>query len=387
VLGEQLTMVGGIAESAELSERALAGARVLGDEALEWEARMARLRARLYEQPAPSPDELRAEAAVAIEALGRLGDERGLGRAWAMAAQAPWGEGRGAETVEAAQRSIDHATRAGDDITRGRSIRTLVGALVFGPTPASEAARRCREILAGASEGPQTVASATLALAALEAMSGSAGEAAALVARGRALVDDLGVRLTRMKVAQIATLVALHAADPELAAEEAREGYAIATSLRAEGAQVELAALLAEALHAAGRDDEAMIFADEANATATDTVDNVRWRFVKASILGERGDAAASERLAREAVEFASRTDFLRLRGDAWLALAAVLKAAGDGDGAAEARAAALALYEQKGDVVSAARARVSAVGTPSLAPPPAADRRSGARSPRSRRR
>jgi tetratricopeptide (TPR) repeat protein len=213
------------------------------------------------------------------------------------------------------------------------------------------------------------VASATSALALLEAMRGNRLEAEALVGRSRSLVDDLGVRLTIMVVAQVATLVALHADDADAAVRAARAGYETAKSLGAEGSRTELAALLGHALFAAGRDDEAEVFAEEAAAAEGDRVDNVRWRTVKAHVLARRGDGAEAERLAREAVDLAATTDFLRLHGDALLGLCASLTALGDAAGADAARAEAIALYEQKGDVVAAARASTLGVERSATSP------------------
>jgi hypothetical protein len=52
------------------------------------------------------------------------------------------------------------------------------------------------------------------------------------------------------------------------------------------------------------------------------------------------------------------RTEALELQGEATLSLGEALLAAGSTAGARETAAAALALFERKGNVVSAARAR-----------------------------
>ena len=63
-------------------------------------------------------------------------------------------------------------------------------------------------------------------------------------------------------------------------------------------------------------------------------------------------------RLAREAEALFEGTDALIDHGECLLDLAEVLRAAGDRDEAGEAARAALALYEQKENVVEAARAK-----------------------------
>jgi Flp pilus assembly protein TadD len=82
------------------------------------------------------------------------------------------------------------------------------------------------------------------------------------------------------------------------------------------------------------------------------------WQGLRARILAARGQLGEAEQLARAAVALAARTDFLNQHGDALLELAVVLAEAGR---TTEARAAvdqALGLYERKGNLVSAARAR-----------------------------
>ncbi len=128
------------------------------------------------------------------------------------------------------------------------------------------------------------------------------------------------------------------------------------------------AAMLAQAIHAQGRHQEADSFClvSERTAAAEDLPTQVWWRGVRAKILGRQGRAGEAEALAREAVRLSEPTDLLTMRADALVDLAEVLELRGS---AAEADATArqgLALYEQKGDLVSAARIRLHlAAGTP----------------------
>ena len=62
--------------------------------------------------------------------------------------------------------------------------------------------------------------------------------------------------------------------------------------------------------------------------------------------------------MAREAVQWAQRTEIPILRADAWRELATVLRLAAREGEATTAMNEALVLYAGKGDVVSAARAR-----------------------------
>jgi hypothetical protein len=76
----------------------------------------------------------------------------------------------------------------------------------------------------------------------------------------------------------------------------------------------------------------------------------VQWRGPRAKVLAARGERDEAERLAREAVELAERTDFLNLRGDALANLAEVT-----GSGLEDAAAA----YTQKGNAAALRRLRL----------------------------
>jgi tetratricopeptide (TPR) repeat protein len=79
---------------------------------------------------------------------------------------------------------------------------------------------------------------------------------------------------------------------------------------------------------------------------------------VRARLELHTGDNAAAERLAREAVKHAGKTDFVGVQAQARLGLAKVLAGTGrDADARAEAHAA-IELFEAKGDRPGAKSAR-----------------------------
>jgi ATP/maltotriose-dependent transcriptional regulator MalT len=196
------------------------------------------------------------------------------------------------------------------------------------------------------------------ALAGLYAMTGRFEVASQLVDESETLLDDLG--FTIHSVPEWAALVSMLAGDPADAERRLRSGY----ERLAEMGEVVLlsttAALLARALLEQGNDDEALSFTRESEKLAApeDVVTQIVWRGVRARIFAGRGRLAEAEALAREAVALAGKTDFLSDHGDALLDLAYVLRA---GNRLVETRNAsrqALALYEQKGNVVAAEKAR-----------------------------
>ena len=92
------------------------------------------------------------------------------------------------------------------------------------------------------------------------------------------------------------------------------------------------------------------------SAASDDLVTQVLWRQVQALVHAHRGEHAEAERLAREAVAIAERTDGLNYQGDAFCDLAEVLAAAGRTDEAAEALEQALERYERKKNLAMVAQ-------------------------------
>jgi tetratricopeptide (TPR) repeat protein len=124
--------------------------------------------------------------------------------------------------------------------------------------------------------------------------------------------------------------------------------------------QATWAAWLALSVIELNRDDEALQLTLESEELAArdDITAQVPWREARAIILARRGQMEEAEKLAREAVTIAERTDWLNLQGDAQMALADVLRQAGRADNATEAARRALERYDQKGNVVAAGWAR-----------------------------
>jgi ATP/maltotriose-dependent transcriptional regulator MalT len=78
---------------------------------------------------------------------------------------------------------------------------------------------------------------------------------------------------------------------------------------------------------------------------------------VRAKALARRA-APEAEELAREAIAFVEASDFLQVHAEALMDLAEILRLAGRLEEAARSLEESVRLYEQKGNVLSAARAR-----------------------------
>jgi hypothetical protein len=88
------------------------------------------------------------------------------------------------------------------------------------------------------------------------------------------------------------------------------------------------------------------------------------WRQVRAKLLARAGSHREAERLAREAIALGERTDMLNWQANALADLAEVHTLAGRVDESSADLRRALALYEQKGNRVSAERARTALAAT-----------------------
>jgi tetratricopeptide (TPR) repeat protein len=129
---------------------------------------------------------------------------------------------------------------------------------------------------------------------------------------------------------------------------------------RETGNRSTVAALLAEAADAQGRHAEAERYTRISDETAArdDYASQILWRRVRAMAFARQGRLVEAGRLAREAVTLAEATDDINVHGDALRALAEVLRLAERPGEAAPVIQEALNLYEQKGNVVSAGKAR-----------------------------
>jgi tetratricopeptide (TPR) repeat protein len=182
----------------------------------------------------------------------------------------------------------------------------------------------------------------------LKAMTGCFSEARQDIARANAIGEELAFR-EFLRPAEVHLL-----ADQPAAAEREARADQIARK-----DDPERFGVLSRALYLQGRYAEAAQFAATARAAGdADLFTQITGRSVEASVLARSGELEAGEQLAREAVRLGEETEWLNLRGDVLLDLSEILGLAGRHGEAAAAAAEALSLYEQKGNLVSARKAR-----------------------------
>jgi predicted ATPase/class 3 adenylate cyclase len=361
-LAEAARETGDLARADEILREVMAAAVARGDRALEALARIDREYLREYIDPAAREERVLQTAEPAIELFEELGDDQGLAKAWTLRAQAYWDLCRYAEMQHVLERALVHAEKAGDERGRSLILNGLARAAHLGPAPVEEGLRRCEGIYAEARGDPALEAVTLAMIGALKAQVGAFDEARASCGHSRAIAEEFGLNAWLAALPLYTGPIELLAGDPAAAERELRGGYEALIEMGDLGRLSTEAAFLAQALFAQGRHEEAEYFTgvSEGAATPDDAFSQIAWRGVRAKALARRGEAAQAELLAREAVALAEQTDGLTLHGDALLDLAEVLLARGrptDADAAAER---ALSLYEGKGNLVSAARARAT---------------------------
>jgi class 3 adenylate cyclase len=344
--------------SALLDELAIT-AEAAGDERIRARVELARMELAVETDPhmtiARSFETARAAAAV----LERLGDDEGVVWAERLIGNFYWWTGKTADAERVWSRALERAPQA-----RPRLFIDLHTWLAWsfwaGPVPADEGIRRCDEMLARFSGNPLLEGNVLVMRASLKAMRGLFDDARAEVVAGRALLRDIGHYHWWAGTSMVAADIEFTAGEPAAAAAVLLEGYDVLRQHAETGYLATLVGMRAQAALELEQDDEALRFADETEELASpdDFEPHLRQRCVRAVVFARRGDFAAAGEALHEAEQIASPTDYLPLKALLAMKRADVASLAG---GAAEERKAlaqALALARQKGDLVTAERAR-----------------------------
>jgi class 3 adenylate cyclase/tetratricopeptide (TPR) repeat protein len=361
-LGEALLLKLEPDRAAAVLDEALAAADRSGDAVLRAHATLGGLDLRLDTEP-DRPDEgpggFRAEVHQVLSVLEDLDDHQGQARAWRLLGLDSYLRCRVGTAEEEFQRAIAHAEAAGDERLEAGVAYALAQAAFWGPAPVAEGIARCEDIRRRA-EGSYRVEMAALhTLAALHAMQGRFGQARELANASAAIAHQLGPNRFAAICSQFLGQTELLAGDPAAAERRLRWGYGILERMGERGLRSELAANLARAVCAQGRDDEALRLARLSGELAfrDDLYAQVERRGPLATVLARRGRQQEAERVAAEAVAMASRSDMLTMQANALVDHAEVLRLGGRRDLAAPLLAEAVARYDRKGNLVARDRA------------------------------
>jgi len=274
-------------------------------------------------------DEMEPSVAAAASALADLGDQAGVAKARLVRALILARQGRVAACEAELDAALEAARAAGD---RRRITAVLAAAPIaalWGPSPVARAGGRCLDIvrlLRITTGSPLVEATSLRCQAVLDAMRGRFDEARHLIARSREIADEIGLRHGVLETAMFAGYIDLLAEDYEAAEESltlAHTGLG-QLGIGADAGQAE--ALLARALLAQGRVEDAERHAKASEANAGRNLQTaIASRAARAEIEAALGHRAEAELLAREAVAIAAGTDLTMDHAVAAQTLARVL--------------------------------------------------------------
>jgi DNA-binding SARP family transcriptional activator/tetratricopeptide (TPR) repeat protein len=302
------------------------------------------------------PEELIAVAEDAIAVFDSLAEDLGLARAWRLIAQAQYLARRGQSSSEAAERALGFARRSDDRFEQLEILEWLGIALLLGPTPAPQGELICERLLDEVAGDRMLEIPVIGTLAYMVGIQGRGNEADELIARVRKATTELGETIWLPSVLLAFYLSWIN--DSVTAERELRPVYEGLKRIGEKSHFCSIATILAQAVYAQGRFDEAEELAREAERTArpNDVHSHIVWRGTCAKVLARQGELEEAEALAREAVSRAEESDFLHSHGDALSDLAEVLALAGRAGEAVAVVEQAIDLYGRKGNVLAVAR-------------------------------
>ncbi len=319
-------------------------------------------------------DEIESALSAAAEKLAGLEDAAGEAKAHTVRAGCLARLGRIGDAETALDQALTAARRAREHRRVNNVLANAPLAALWGPNPVPRAGGRCLDVirlLRITTGSPVVEATSTRCQGVLDAFRGRAAAGRALIDSARRTLTELGMRHALLEVDQFAGIVELVADDPAAAEPHLRRAYNGFRRMGLDADTAETAALLARACLALGRDTEADELCTESERLAGHALKaSIAWRTVRAELSARSGAHDEARRVAEEAVAVAARTDLLVDHGDACLALATVLKVAGDAAGARAAAEQAVGLYELKGAAALAEKARKLMGGSSTPATP-----------------
>jgi class 3 adenylate cyclase len=302
------------------------------------------------------------ECEAAIGVLESEGDVDGLAEAWLLVGQLRFWLGQQPADQQALERAAAYARQAGNHRLQMQATYWLVVILTMLPIPAEAAISQAEQMLQAASGDPWAETQILGPLSQLYAYVGRFADAREALARSRSTFADSGAKLAWAGSAVWAGYLEMTAIDFAAAERYLREGYEVFRAIGERGYLATTAGVLAEALYAQQRFDEAQQMTEEAQAAASpgDIDAQARWRATRAKLLARRGQFAAAHQLADQAEALVSPTSWAVLKAEMLLAKAEMSRLAGAPDQAAASLRAALRIYQDRGAALLADRTRAA---------------------------
>jgi tetratricopeptide (TPR) repeat protein len=344
----------------------LAGAVAADDRAFEQRALLSQLWLRFLTDPrGMTIDELRDGVDAIIARSESVGDDVGLARALEPLATIHWLTGNASAMLDASERALGLAVRAGERRVVTAAVAYMGRALVLGTTPCTRALERLEQLAAGLEDDVTAQAAARLETAMLLSMLGRFDEARSHAADARDTFEDMGQRRWLAGAEETSGLIAWGEGRLEDAAREIRTSYLFFRGQDDASNATLSASDLAKVLCDMGRFEEAAELADEVRASAGtyDIEPQIGWRCVSALVATSRGAHDRAEDLIRSALALVEPTEFLSLQADVLVDLSTVLAGSGRREDAVLPLEDAIARRRRKEDLVGVARAEQELAG------------------------
>jgi predicted ATPase/class 3 adenylate cyclase len=353
MVGTALVEVGELTRGGDVFADVIEEARAAGNRRLEQHALIERAGTRSWTGGERERRELKAVVDTAVRVLEEHEDDAGLARAFKWLAELHNASGQQGARAAALQRALTHAKAAGDESQRMEILSYLTAAIAQSPVSVEEGIQRCEEHLEDL--GNRSVEAGILAdIASLRGRQGNFEAARELLERSRAIFHELGLQWAVARQSQLEGELEMLADNPAGAEDKLKSGCAIFEAMGESGRLWTVQALLAEAVYRQGRYEEAERYA---RATPHGEGDDEMAMSVLAKVMARRGSIEA-EALARRAVEGLKKTDVLDWQANALMDLAEVHCLTGKSEDALPVLEEAIRLYDLKGNIVSAGKAR-----------------------------
>jgi predicted ATPase/DNA-binding SARP family transcriptional activator len=314
------------------------------------QARIRVLLAEIHNQQSYRAAEALAECEAAVTTLEAEGDVEGLAEAWLLAGKLRFFRDEWPADKEALERAIAYGRTSGNHRAEMQAGAWLVMTVGHLRVPTDIAISRAEKLLKSARNELRAEANLLTPLSLLYAYAGRFADARAALAHSLSIYTGFGATFELAEVAIVAGQIELIASDPVAAERHLGEVYEALRAMGERGYLSTVAGMLAGALYAQGRLDEAQRMTEEAEAaTAPGDLDaQARWLTTRAKLLARRGQFSAARQLADEAQALISRTSWAALQAELLVAKAEVSRLAGALDEAAGSLRAALRIYQDR---------------------------------------
>ena len=278
-----------------------------------------------------------------------------MGLAWSAIAGASWSSSRADLAADAWLRAADHFRLAGDRRNELEALEWLASAPTLGPTHVAQATAEVEAVLERVRGSFEAETGVRDTGAWLLVMSGELDEARDIMELRRRTLLELGSREYWAFESQSLGWLELVSGNADRSAAIFEEARRTLEEMGSPASYI-IAAFLAQALYRLDRSDEAASHARF--AAGGDLSGVVMAKGVLSRLLARRDRFDEALAMQREAIEMIEASDFTNDRADARMDLAEVYGFAGRIEDARTAAEDAIALFDEKGNVLQASNAR-----------------------------